>query len=41
MRRTTFRTLAATAAGLALAATAATAQAAGPSPDDDVAGADR
>ncbi|MEL7977208.1 S1 family peptidase [Isoptericola sp. F-RaC21] len=41
MRRTTFRTMAATAAGLTLAATAATAQAAGPSPDDDVAGADR
>ncbi|MGF0115439.1 S1 family peptidase [Promicromonospora sp. Marseille-Q5078] len=41
MRRTTFRTLAATATGLTLAATAATAQAAGPSPDDDVAGADR
>lgn len=41
MRRTTFRTMAATAAGLTLAATAATAQAAGPSPDDDVVGADR
>ncbi|MFI2105193.1 S1 family peptidase [Isoptericola sp. NPDC019693] len=41
MRRTTFRTMAATAAGLTLAATAVTAQAAGPSPDDDVAGADR
>ncbi|MFE5293188.1 S1 family peptidase [Isoptericola sp. NPDC056618] len=41
MRRTTFRTMAATAAGLTLAATAATAQAAGPDPDDDVAGADR
>lgn len=41
MRRTTFRTMAATAAGLTLAATAATAQAAGPNPDDDVAGADR
>ncbi|GAB3087180.1 hypothetical protein GCM10027054_08370 [Isoptericola nanjingensis] len=33
--------MAATAAGLTLAATAATAQAAGPDPDDDVAGADR
>jgi len=33
--------MAATAAGLTLAASAATAQAAGPSPDDDVAGADR
>ncbi|MEU2199904.1 S1 family peptidase [Isoptericola sp. NPDC019482] len=41
MRRTTFRTMAAAAAGLTLAATAATAQAAGPSPDDDVAGAER
>ncbi|MEN5074213.1 S1 family peptidase [Isoptericola cucumis] len=41
MRRTTFRALAATAAGLTLSATAVTAQAAGPSPDDDVAGADR
>ncbi|MFC7879032.1 S1 family peptidase [Isoptericola sp. NPDC057391] len=41
MRRTTFRTMAATAAGLTLAAAATTAQAAGPGPDDDVAGADR
>ncbi|SKC75000.1 S1 family peptidase [Krasilnikoviella flava] len=41
MRRTTFRAMAATAAGLTLAATAATAQAAGPAPDDDVVGADR
>jgi len=41
MRRTTFRTTAAAAAGLALAATAATAQAAGPALDDDVVGSDR
>ena len=41
MRRTTFRTMAVTVAGLTLAASAAAAQAAGPGPDDDVAGADR